>query len=96
MTFFFPIIFLFDNPALLSYVDIDDCQPSKISSQGQDLCYPGVECRDRKAPRRGFDCGKCPKGYVGNGKICQKEGKRKVLSIQYKITWILFHSVYGF
>ena len=86
----FPIIILFDKPAWLSYVDIDDCQPSKISSQGQDLCYPGVECRDRKAPRRGFDCGKCPKGYVGNGKICQKEGKRKVLSIPYKITWMLY------
>ena len=81
---------MFDNPAWLSYVDIDDCQPSKISSQGQDLCYPGVECRDRKAPRRGFDCGKCPKGYVGNGKICQKEGKRKVLLIQHQITWIFF------
>ena len=81
---------MFDNPALPSFVDIDDCQPSKISSQGQDLCYPGVECRDRKAPRRGFDCGKCPKGYVGNGKICQKEGKRKVLSIQHKIAWMLY------
>ena len=90
----FPILILFDNPALLSYVDIDDCQPSKISSQGQDLCYPGVECRDRKAPRRGFDCGKCPKGYVGNGKICQKEGKRKVLAIQHKITWTLVYECY--
>ena len=37
-------------------------------------CFPGVECKDRKAPRRGFDCGSCPKGFVGNGKICQKEG----------------------
>ena len=88
-----PIIILLDNPALLSYVDIDDCQPSKISSQGQDLCYPGVECRDRKAPRRGFDCGKCPKGYVGNGKICQKEGKRKVPSIQHKITFRFVQSM---
>ena len=92
----FPIIILFDNPALLLYVDIDDCQPSKISSQSQFLCYSGVECRDRKAPRRGFDCGKCPKGYVGNGKICQKEGKRNLLSIPYKITWMLYFSLWIF
>ena len=89
------MIILFDNPILQSYVDIDDCQPSRILSQNQDLCHPGVECRDRKAPRRGFDCGKCPKGYVGNGKICQKEGKTSVFSIQYKISW-MNHSVYEF
>ena len=56
-------------------IDIDDCQKDVKSSYQHKNCFPGVECKDRKAPRRGFDCAPCPKGFVGNGKICQKESE---------------------
>ena len=55
--------------------DINDCKEEGTSALHGQKCFPGVECKDRRAPRRGFDCAPCPKGYVGNGKICQKESK---------------------
>ena len=60
---------------ILISIDINDCQKDTKSSYQNENCFPGVECKDRKAPRRGFDCAPCPKGYVGNGKICQKESE---------------------
>ena len=46
-------------------LDIDDCRI--------DLCFPGVKCEDLKAPMRGYKCGSCPAGFVGNGKHCKEE-----------------------
>ena len=49
------------------FTDIDDCHDN--------ACYPGVECMDLSAPDRGFKCGNCPEGYIGDGKNChQQEG----------------------
>lgn len=31
-------------------------------------CYPGVQCYDTST---GMRCGHCPRGYVGDGKICK-------------------------
>jgi hypothetical protein len=46
--------------------DIDDCRI--------EFCYPGVECIDLKAPLRGYKCGICPSGFIGDGKRCEKQG----------------------
>ena len=66
---------------IFNFIDIDDCDNTKEYSPDHEPCFSGVDCRDRKAPRRGFDCGPCPKGFVGNGKICQKEGDQKLKNI---------------
>ena len=47
------------------FTDIDDCHDN--------ACYPGVECMDLSAPDRGFKCGNCPEGYIGDGKNCHKQ-----------------------
>ena len=50
---------------LCLFTDIDDCHDNS--------CYPGVECMDLSAPDRGFKCGICPEGYIGDGKNCHKQ-----------------------
>ena len=61
------------------YTDVDDCDKTNVESSFNDSCFPGVECIDRKAPERGFDCGPCPKGFVGNGRTCHKEGNQAIV-----------------
>ncbi|XP_034642216.1 von Willebrand factor D and EGF domain-containing protein-like [Trachemys scripta elegans] len=33
-------------------------------------CFPGVLCVDRKPPDIGYICGRCPSGFLGNGRFC--------------------------
>ena len=47
----------------MSYLDINDCSPNP--------CYPGVACRDKPAPYRGYTCGDCPAPTVGDGTTCR-------------------------
>nr|XP_039255068.1 uncharacterized protein LOC120331949 isoform X2 [Styela clava] len=35
-----------------------------------DPCFEGVECIDVPAPGTGFQCEKCPRGYLGDGIVC--------------------------
>jgi hypothetical protein len=37
---------------------------------------------------RGYKCGPCPPGYLGNGKHCKEEGKLKLVSVLMKI-WVV-------
>ncbi|KAM3850987.1 von Willebrand factor D and EGF domain-containing protein, partial [Vipera latastei] len=38
-------------------------------------CFPGVLCIDRKPPKTGYFCGRCPVGLNGNGRICTKASR---------------------
>lgn len=38
-------------------------------------CFPGVLCIDRKPPKTGYFCGRCPVGLNGNGRICTKTSR---------------------
>ncbi|XP_026576621.1 von Willebrand factor D and EGF domain-containing protein [Pseudonaja textilis] len=38
-------------------------------------CFPGVLCVDRKPPKTGYFCGRCPIGLYGNGRICKKASR---------------------
>ncbi|KAM6463667.1 von Willebrand factor D and EGF domain-containing protein-like [Liasis olivaceus] len=38
-------------------------------------CFPGVLCVDRKPPKTGYFCGRCPTGLYGNGRICTKASR---------------------
>ncbi|XP_034280364.2 von Willebrand factor D and EGF domain-containing protein [Pantherophis guttatus] len=38
-------------------------------------CFPGVLCVDRKPPKTGYFCGRCPIGLYGNGRICTKASR---------------------
>jgi len=43
-----------------------------ISSCKKNSCgHPNVVCSDVKPPNTGFTCGRCPKGYVGDGYTCE-------------------------
>ena len=77
------------------FIDIDDCNHTKEYFSEHEPCFSGVDCRDRKAPRRGFDCGPCPKGFVGNGKICQKEGEQEINLLLVKIK-ICFSTTFSY
>ncbi|XP_039613305.1 von Willebrand factor D and EGF domain-containing protein [Polypterus senegalus] len=35
-------------------------------------CFPGVLCINRRPPYTGYVCGRCPPGFVGNGRSCTK------------------------
>ena len=68
----FPAFSLF-----VCFADIDDCR--------NDLCFPGVKCEDLKAPMRGYRCGPCPTGFVGNGKHCHEQGDFRFLALLYLV-----------
>jgi hypothetical protein len=49
-----------------SQCDID------INGCAADPCFEDVHCTDLRAPQTGFQCGKCPDGFMGDGIICEE------------------------
>jgi hypothetical protein len=47
-----------------------------------------VKCEDLKAPMRGYKCGPCPPGFLGNGKHCKEEGETPLSHLL--LTFIVF------
>lgn len=45
---------------------------SHIPTCANGPCFPGVLCFDRKPPYVGYVCGRCPAGFLGNGRMCTK------------------------
>ncbi|KAK3232840.1 hypothetical protein CYMTET_56831, partial [Cymbomonas tetramitiformis] len=53
-----------DGAAPSQCVDEDGCASKP--------CFPGVACRDVRAPGTGHACGACPPGMVGDGAACME------------------------
>jgi len=50
-----------------------------------------VKCEDLKAPMRGYKCGPCPPGFLGNGKHCKEEGETPLsLSLSFSFAFHCF------
>lgn len=44
-------------------------EPVRETCKTHSPCFPGVQCHDTST---GMRCGRCPRGYVGNGQSCQQ------------------------
>ncbi|XP_063017419.1 von Willebrand factor D and EGF domain-containing protein-like [Melospiza melodia melodia] len=67
-----------DSPVIKNF-NISDRQGAvaRVPSCASRPCFPGAPCFDRKPPELGYLCGRCPDGFVGNGRSCTK-GPRAV------------------
>lgn len=50
------------------YACKEHAQPVQENCQNANPCFPGVQCYDNGAAS--MRCGHCPRGYIGDGKMC--------------------------
>ncbi|XP_008940771.1 PREDICTED: von Willebrand factor D and EGF domain-containing protein, partial [Merops nubicus] len=65
-----------DSPVIknfnMSYKQGQAAALSPVPSCASRPCFPGALCFDRKPPYIGYVCGRCPEGFLGNGRTCIK------------------------
>ena len=65
------------------------CEKDLDACAGISACYQGVACIDKPPPATedGYECGPCPSGYNGDGKLCAGEKNRIATVHLYYFFW---------